>query len=66
MGRGGSNFPTVMAMQINESCRYLRSILKGRSYKYAKKLHHRQKRREAKNINNPTPQYNRYTDGWVL
>ena len=34
--------------------------------RYSKKVHHKQKRLEAKQINKSNPQYNRYTDGWVI
>ena len=53
-----------MAEQIDKG--WLKQYITSKDSKYAKKLHHRQKRREAKNIENDNPQYNRYTDGWVM
>jgi len=55
-----------MAMQIHEKHGTVRTLVQRKSCKEVKKRHHKQKRRELKDIDKPNPQYNRYSDGWVF
>lgn len=53
---------------VNEQIREKNSkgMLTGESMKWYKKQTHRKKRRKIKSSLEYTPQYNRYTSGWVL
>ena len=51
-----------MAAQIDKGT--FRCVIMPKEKRIAKKLHRKQKRREAKKIDEANPQYNRYTDGW--
>ena len=54
-----------MAEQINDKW-WTRAWRMRKSGRYNKRQHHREKRRQAKDINKPHPMYNRYSDGWFL
>lgn len=53
-----------MARQIDKGA--IRKYIQPEEKKVAKKLHRRQKRREAKRLDSDNPQHNKYTDGWVM
>ena len=53
-----------MARQIDKGA--VKSFIKMKEKRFAKKLHRRQKRRKAKNIENENPKHNRYTDKWCM
>lgn len=53
-----------MAEQLDKAS--LRVGGKMNDKRWAKKMHKREKRRQAKNLQNENPQYNRYTSGWLM